>query len=118
MTPLVVLHAGAATLALPLGAAALWLPRNNRLHRAMGRLWVGLMLFAAVTSFLITNGDFSWIHLLSLWTLFWLVVGIARIRRGDVVGHQRAMTGLMIGLVAAGVGALAPNRSSGALLFG
>lgn len=118
MTPLIALHATAATLAVPLGAAVLLLPRGSRLHRAMGRTWAGLMLVAAVTSFVMTGGSFSWIHLLSAWTLAWLAVAIARVRRGDIAGHRRAMTGLFIGLVAAGLGALAPGRSLGMLLWG
>jgi uncharacterized membrane protein len=117
VTPLIALHATAATLAVPLGAAVLLLPRGTRLHRAMGRTWAGLMLVAAVSSFLMTGGSFSWIHLLSAWTLLWLGVAIARVRRGDIAGHQRAMTALFIGLVAAGLGALAPGRSLGNLLW-
>lgn len=117
MTPLVAIHATTATIAVPLGAAVLLLPRGSRLHRARGRSWAGLMVVAAVTSFLMTGGSFSWIHLLSAWTLAWLLVAIVRVRRGDIAGHRRAMTGLYIGPVAAGLGALAPGRSLGMLLW-
>jgi uncharacterized membrane protein len=121
MTPLVALHASAAALAVPLGAAVLLLPRGTRLHRAMGRAWVTLMLVAAGTSFWITGigqGHFSWLHLLSAWVILWLGLAIHRVRRGNVEGHRRAMTGVFIGLVAAGAGALAPGRALSLLLFG
>ncbi|MFQ3595707.1 MAG: DUF2306 domain-containing protein [Sphingomonadaceae bacterium] len=121
MTPLVALHASAAALAVPLGAAVLLLPRGTAMHRAMGRAWASLMLVAAVTSFGITgiNGPrFSWIHLLSLWVILWLGIALWRVRRGDIAGHRRAMTGLFIGLLAAGAGALLPVRSLSLLLQG
>src|SRR5262245_42267426 len=74
-------HLSAALLALALGALVLVLPKGTRRHKLFGRLWVGLMVLIAVSSFWI---GFSWIHLLSIWTLISLACAIWFIRRGNV----------------------------------
>jgi uncharacterized membrane protein len=79
-----------------------------------------MMLVAAITSFWITgiNGArWSWIHLISIWTLVWLGIAIWRVRKGNVDGHRRAMTGVFIGLLIAGAWASMPGRSLGDMLW-
>jgi uncharacterized membrane protein len=107
-------HLTAALLALVLGGVMLALPKGTRRHKLLGRLWVGLMVFVAVSSFWI---GFSWIHLLSVWTLISLACALWFIRRGNVRAHRGFMIGTYLGLVGAGLGALAPGRMLYLFLF-
>src|SRR5690606_29477952 len=92
------IHATAALLAFFLGTAVLLRRKGDRLHKAMGRIWIATMAVVALSSFLITEirlwGPYSFIHLLSIFTLCGLVMGIRAIRRGDVKGHRNTMIGL------------------------
>jgi uncharacterized membrane protein len=111
---MVPLHLAAALLALVLGSVVLTLPKGTRRHKLLGRLWVGLMVLVAVSSFWI---GFSWIHLLSIWTLISLACAIWFIRRGNVRAHRGFMIGTFLGLAGAGLGALAPGRMLYLFLF-
>ena len=46
-------HAVAAVLAALVGAAQLWLTKGTVLHRRLGYVWVGLIVFVALTGFFI-----------------------------------------------------------------
>lgn len=54
--------------------------KGTRSHKLFGRLWVGLMLAVAISSFWILDirkgAGFSVIHLLSAWTLVSLALAI------------------------------------------
>lgn len=110
----IVLHLAAALPALALGAAQLARRKGTLSHKALGWIWVALMAFVALSSFWIfglAKGDgFSWIHLLSAWTLFSLAAAIWFIRRGNVRAHKYFMLGTFLGIAGAGLGALAPGR--------
>lgn len=88
-------------------------------HKALGRAWVALMLTVAISSLWIPRFlHFSWIHSFTLLTLVLIPLAIYRIRRGNVTGHARAMTGLFLGgLVIAGIFTLIPGRMLGNLLW-
>lgn len=116
------IHATAALLAFFLGTAVLLRRKGDRLHKAMGRIWIATMAVVALSSFLITEirlwGPYSFIHLLSIFTLCGLVMGIRAIRRGDVKGHRNTMIGLYGGaLILAGAFTLLPGRRMHQLLF-
>ncbi|MFN7176384.1 MAG: DUF2306 domain-containing protein [Thermaurantiacus sp.] len=113
----IALHATSAVAAVPLGAVLLWSTKGTTMHRSLGRVWIGLMLVAAISSAFLTRG-FSPLHLLSAFVLLMLPVAIAKARRGDVAGHRRAMRGMFIGLCLAGAAALLPFRYLGAMLWG
>jgi uncharacterized membrane protein len=72
------------------------------------------MLATALSSFDIRElnpGHLSWVHGLSLLTIVSVVRAIWAIRQGSVRGHQLAMRGSFIGLVMAGIAAVAtPHR--------
>ena len=114
MAPLTAPHLVAAVAALVLGGAILARRKGTRSHKALGRLWVGLMAFVAGSSFgifeLRHGAGPSWIHLLSAWTLVSLACAIYFIRRGNVRAHRGFMIGTFLGLAGAGVFALAPGR--------
>tara|TARA_Y100001934_G_scaffold181447_1_gene214695 strand:+ start:7968 stop:8213 length:246 start_codon:yes stop_codon:yes gene_type:complete len=61
---------------------------------------------------------FSFIHLLSIWTVFAVTMGFMAIRRGRIERHRGWMVGTFIGLVAAGPLALFPGRKLSKILFG
>ena len=113
------LHLLAALLALGLGAANLALAKGTRRHRIVGWTWIAAMLWVSVSSFWIRElepGGFSWIHGLSVWTLFSMSVAIYGVRTGRVRLHAGFMTGTMAGAAVAGGFALAPGRFIGGVL--
>src|SRR5262245_16743491 len=109
------LHAYAALAAFALGVVQLARVKGTPSHRALGYVWVALMLTVALSSFWIHElrlwGPWSPIHLLSIFTLAMLPYGIAMARGHNVRGHKLTMLGLFAGaLIIAGVFTLAPGR--------
>jgi uncharacterized membrane protein len=115
----ILLHLSAALSALVLGIVMLVRRKGTASHKALGRVWVGLMLTVAISSLWIPRFlHFTWIHLFTLLTLVMLPLALYRIRTGDVKGHAAAMKGLFIGgLVIAGIFTLIPGRMLGNLLW-
>jgi uncharacterized membrane protein len=111
----IAIHLAAVAPALLLGIFQLATKKGTPLHKALGWLWAVAMAVVAVSSFWIVGfdkaGGFSIIHLLSIWTLVSLVLAIWFIRRGNVRAHKGFMIGVFLGLVGAGLGALAPGRT-------
>jgi uncharacterized membrane protein len=97
----------------------LTLKKGTSIHRLFGRTWVGLMLTTALVSFGIrSSGQFSWIHLLSVWIVFLLGMALyAVIVKRDIKRHRIWMAGGYTGLVVAGVFALLPDRRFGYLVW-
>lgn len=109
---MIALHLSAAVASLLLGLGVLLLRKGTPTHKALGRAWVGVMLVTAFSSFWITrNGEWSWIHALSVWTLLSMGLAVYFIRRGQVRAHRGFMIGTYLGLAGAGAGALAPGRT-------
>ena len=113
-------HLTGALIALPLGAFVLWRPKGTATHKALGRLWVAVMMVVAISSYWLRtlSGGFSFIHLLSVLTIVSIPLAIYHARRGNIRAHLGAMRGVYIGLVVAGGFAMAPERRLGELLFG
>lgn len=117
-TPIILLHMLAACGALVVGGVTLLLKKGTAVHRLFGRVWVILMLVAALVSFGIrSSGHFSWIHLLSAWILFVVGMAVYSIARRNVSAHRNWMTGAYIGLVVAGAFTFLPDRRLGHLLW-
>ena len=118
MAPPIVLHLPAALAALILGGWMLARPKGTQPHRIAGRVWAGLMLTVALTSLWIPAFlRFSWIHGFTLLILVTVPAGVLAIRRGDRRRHRRFMIGSYLGLVGAGIGALAPGRIVGGAVW-
>ena len=94
--PAIPLHAFAAMAAFALGIVQLTAPKGTLPHRALGWVWVVLMLVVALTSFWIHEirliGPWSPIHLLSIFALAMLVLGVMAARSHDVRRHRITMT--------------------------
>ncbi len=117
--PAVHIHLAATILALALGIFMLIRRKGTISHRLLGRIWVALMLTAAISSFWITgiSGSFSPIHALSLLVLILVPLAVLAIRRGKVARHRMAMIGLFFGaLVIPGLFTLLPMRLLGRLM--
>jgi len=114
-----IIHLATVLPALPLGAYLLVRRKGDALHRLLGRLWAGMMVVTAVSSFWLQgNGSLSPIHLFSVLTLISIPLSIIAIRNGNLVRHRGAMTGMYIGLVVAGAFAFSPGRLLSDWLFG
>jgi uncharacterized membrane protein len=121
--PAILLHAYAALAAFLLGMVQLARVKGTTGHRALGYTWVVLMLVVAISSFWIHElrlwGAWSPIHLLSIFTLAMLPLGVVHARRHNVSGHKATMIGLFAGaLIVAGIFTLAPGRIMFQVLFG
>ena len=93
-------NALAAIAAVVFGAAQLAPAKGTARHRTLGWSWVGLISYVAASSFFISLlrlwGPFSLIHLLSIWTLFSLVMAVYHARHGNIRQHKIWMVRLCI----------------------
>ena len=116
-------HALAAIAAVVLGAAQLASAKWTARHGTLGWAWVGLMSYVAASSLFISSlslwGAFSPIHVLSIWTLFSLVMAVYHARHGNIRQHKIWMVLLYIfALLVTGVFTLWPGRVMHGVLFG
>jgi uncharacterized membrane protein len=115
-------HALAAMAAVIIGGAQLASAKGTLQHRALGWIWVGLMVYVAGSSFFISElrlwGAFSPIHLLSIWTLLSLVMSVYHARQGNILQHKIWMVLLyVLALLVTGVFTLWPDRVMHSVLF-
>ena len=108
-------HAIMAMIAIILGGIQLSMKKGGAIHKLLGRIWVGLMMFVAITSFFIHEinlwGAYSPIHLLSLWTIFILGVGVYYARVGNIKRHKQVMIATyFFALILTGFFTLMPGR--------
>jgi uncharacterized membrane protein len=121
--PAIPVHAFAAITAFLLGVVQLAAPKDTLPHRTLGWIWVGLMVSVAFSSFWIHQirllGPWSPIHLLSIFTLVTLPLGVWMAHRHRVTDHRRIMILIFSGaLVIAGLFTLIPGRIMHTVLFG
>lgn len=121
--PAIPMHAFAAMAAFALGLVQLAAPKGTLPHRTIGWIWVALMALVAISSFWIHQirlfGPFGPIHLLSIFVLVMLPLGVWKAHSHQVNAHRRAMTGMFLGaLVIAGLFTLLPGRIMHAAVFG
>jgi uncharacterized membrane protein len=117
------IHAFSAIAAFGLGLVQFAAPKGTLPHRTVGWTWVTLMAIVCISSFFIHElriwGEWSPIHLLSIWTLLVLPVAVLRAHRLEVPRHKKAMVSLFAGaLVIAGLFTFWPGRIMHAVLFG
>lgn len=119
------LHAFSAMAAFAIGILQFAGPKGTLPHRALGFLWLGLMLTVAITSFWISGhgpriaGPFGPIHLLSIFVLLMAPLALYWVRRRNIRGHAMTVIGMFIGgLVIAGGFTFIPGRLMNAVAFG
>jgi uncharacterized membrane protein len=117
------LHAYAALGAFVLGAIQLAGAKGTTRHRALGYTWAALMFTVAISSFWVHEirlwGPWSPIHLLSIFTLVMLPLGLWAAHSHAVARHRSTMIGLYLGaLVIAGLFTLVPGRIMYKVVFG
>jgi uncharacterized membrane protein len=122
-SPAIQLHALAAMAAFAIGVAQLGAPKGTPRHRAVGWLWVLLVLVVAVSAFFIHTirlwGPWSPIHLLAIFTLVMLPIAVLHAHRHHVAQHRTAMISIFLGaLVIAGIFTFYPGRIMHAVVFG
>lgn len=103
-------HASFATLAIILGGMQMFRRKGGGSHRLIGRAYLGSMALTALSSFFLTSmtGTFSFLHILSIWTLITLGQTLWHLKHGNIIGHAYSMIWLYGGLLTAGV--LAAHR--------
>jgi uncharacterized membrane protein len=122
-SPAIKLHAAAAAAALALGIVQFWGPKGTGTHRAIGWVWAALMVVISVSAFWIHElrlwGPWSPIHLLAIFTLITLPIGVLHARRHRVGQHRIYMVSIFCGaLVIAGLFTFVPGRIMYAVISG
>ena len=111
----VLFHVATVVPAALIGAWLLARPKGTRLHRLLGRIWIGLMAATALSTFFIHEirlvGDFSPIHLISVYVLSGCVLAVRAARRRDIAAHRGHVAGMYLGgIVVAGAFTFLPGR--------
>lgn len=122
-SPAIQLHAFGAMTAFVLGIVQLSAPKGTLPHRTLGWIWVLLMLAVSISAFWIHElrlwGPWSPIHLLAIFTLVTLPIGVLAARRHRIAAHRWTMISIFLGaLVIAGAFTLVPGRIMHAVIFG
>ena len=117
------LHAIAAMIAIVLGGIQLYMKKGGKIHKLLGRVWIGLMLVVSISSFWIHDirlwGLFSPIHILSAWTIFSCGMGIYFARVGKIKAHKVTMVSMyFLALILTGAFTLLPGRVMNTIIFG
>ena len=98
-------------------------PKGTLPHRTLGWIWVLLMAAVAASSFWIHQirlvGPWSPIHLLSIFVLITVPLGVWYAHRHRIADHRRVMIAIFSGaLVIAGLFTLLPGRIMHTVVFG
>ena len=108
-------HLATVIPAIPLGAYIFLTKKGGQRHKALGKLWLALMMATGISTLFIRNfnqGQFSWIHLFTLLTFIAVPQALLSIRRGRIDEHKKHLRNFFIGaLVIAGVTAFLPGRT-------
>ncbi len=96
--------------------------RGDRLHRTLGYIWLASMVSTAAVSFTmryINDGSFSFIHILSVFTLYVCFKLVRNARAHNPIGHRREVRGIVMGaLMIAGFFTFQFDRLMGRWLMG
>lgn len=109
------LHVYAAVAAIVLGPFILLRRKGTPAHKLAGRIWVVLMVVVAGSSLFIHTlfvwGNYSPIHLLSVYTLVSLGIAIHAVRTGNITRHEKTMKmTYLLALIVTGFFTLLPGR--------
>jgi len=107
-----------AVSALLIGAVQLIGKKGTVQHKLLGRIWVVMMLIICFTSFWIKEvmpngrfGGYSPIHLLSIFVIIQIFLGVYFAKVGNISKHKNCMTYTYIGgLIIVGGFTFSPGR--------
>jgi uncharacterized membrane protein len=117
------IHLATVVPAFLLGTWQIFLSKKGApLHRAVGAVYLTLMMITATAAIFIRQirpGSFSLLHLFVVLTYWSVFSAIWNLRKKNIRGHQYAMIGLYVGgLLIAGGLTLLPGRIMHRLFFG
>jgi uncharacterized membrane protein len=123
--PLAVAHLATVLPAFAIGTWLMLKRKGTKNHRALGKVYMGLMLVTAAISLFMPAvvgprflGHFGFIHLFSLSVFVTVPMALRAAMRHDVKTHMGNMIGLYVGgLLIAGSFALMPGRLLHTWLF-
>ncbi len=104
-----IVHLVPALVAFFIGLFLVISRKGTFIHRRAGRIWSFSMLFTAISSFAITGGRFdvfhgySYIHLLSILTIFMVPTAMWAAKRRFIILHQLMMASLFVALCITGM---------------
>ena len=115
MKPVIAIHLATVLSAFLIGTWLIFFSEKGaRRHRALGALYLGLMLATVLVTLFIrelNHGALSWVHYVFVpLTLFGTWGAISGVRARNIPRHRNAMIGLYLGIVGAGAVALLPGR--------
>lgn len=118
-------HLATIVPAFLIGTCMLLMKKGTRLHKALGKIYMPLMLVTATITLFMPAvvgprllGHFGFIHLFSLLVFYSVPRAYVSARRGDIATHRSAMMGLYIGgILIAGAFTFMPGRLMNQLLF-
>lgn len=115
------LHLGTVLVALALTPVMLLRPRGDKLHKRLGKVWVGAMFLTALVSLFVQTshpGHFSFIHIISVYVVIAAPLIWWTAARHRVQAHRRQVRGMVTGaLLIAGFFTLPFGRMLGQFLF-
>lgn len=116
------IHVAAVVLAAIIGLVIFLRRKGTKLHRALGRVWIVLMIATAISSFFIHQinlvGGFSPIHLLSILVLLGCARAVAAARMGQIGIHRKTIARVYLGgILGAGFFAFMPGRIMNEVAF-
>ena len=117
----VMFHVSTVIPCVPLGLYLLIARKGDAMHKALGKLWIALMVVTATSTLFIHEGmALSWIHIFVPLTYraSWAVVSSAR--KGDMKRHKAEIVSLFLtALMIPGIFAIIlPGRLMNTMLFG
>ena len=107
---MILLHLFLALIALVIGAMNLFSKKGTNKHKLTGWFWIIFMGYVSISSFWIkelNEGQYSWIHLLSIITILSSIIAI-KLRYIKI--HSIFMISTYAGLFIAGIFTLLPRR--------
>jgi len=122
-SPAIQFHVLTVVPAALIGGITLLARKGTPAHRMAGRVWIGLMVLTALSTFLIHEINlffgFSPIHILSLVVLVSAFVVVRSARAGNFIRHQRVVKSLYFGGIGiAGFFTFMPGRIMHEVVFG
>lgn len=116
------IHVFTVVPAAVLGTYILAMKKGTARHKLLGKVWLVLMVASAFSSFFIHTirswGEFSPIHLISLWVIIASFLAIRTARKGNIRAHRSYILGMYIGgILGAGAFTLLPGRIMNAVFL-